>query len=216
MVGAEDRRVRRTRRLLREALLVLILERGYDAVTVQDILDRADVGRATFYAHFRDKDDLLISGLAEGLAGLREQLAGHELREASAKVFEHAASQRRLWRALVGRRAGSLLLRYGHEVLVAAMREHLHEAAASHGREPSVPTEVVSEYVVSALVALLAWWVDGPSEYTAQQMSEMFLHLTEPVVHAALGVEEASVESLRSLTPSPASEGRRPGWLGTP
>jgi len=56
-----DRRVRRTRQLLRDALMELTLERGYDRVTVQDILDKADVGRSTFYAHYRDKDDLLVS-----------------------------------------------------------------------------------------------------------------------------------------------------------
>src|SRR3954469_23951916 len=71
----QDRRVRRTRRLLREALLALVLEKGYEAVTVQDVLDRADVGRATFYAHFRDKDDLLISGADELRESLRLQMA---------------------------------------------------------------------------------------------------------------------------------------------
>src|SRR5258707_301232 len=56
-----DRRVRRTRRALREALVALIVERGYEKVTVQDVLDRADIGRSTFYAHYRDKDDLFGS-----------------------------------------------------------------------------------------------------------------------------------------------------------
>src|SRR5215467_15595598 len=70
----EDRRVRRSRRLPQDALLELILEKGYDKVTVQDILDRADVGRATFYAHFRDKDDLLVSGSEELREVLRAQM----------------------------------------------------------------------------------------------------------------------------------------------
>src|SRR4051812_15011818 len=61
VVDAADRRVRRTRRNLTDALIGLILERGYEAITVQDILDRADIGRSTFYAHFRDKDALLLS-----------------------------------------------------------------------------------------------------------------------------------------------------------
>ena len=72
---SEDRRVRRTRRRLRAALLELILAKGYDKVTIQDVLDRADVGRATFYAHFRDKDDLLVSGAVELRESLREQMA---------------------------------------------------------------------------------------------------------------------------------------------
>ena len=60
-----DRRVARSRRALKEALTDLILERGYESVTVQDVIDRADVGRSTFYAHFLDKDDLLMAILAD-------------------------------------------------------------------------------------------------------------------------------------------------------
>jgi AcrR family transcriptional regulator len=62
---APDRRVQRTRKLLQEALMTLILEKGYEAMTIQDIIDRANVGRATFYNHFLDKQDLLVSGFAE-------------------------------------------------------------------------------------------------------------------------------------------------------
>ena len=60
-----DRRVGKTRRALKEALTDLILEKGYEGVTVQDVIDRADVGRSTFYAHFIDKDDLLMAILAD-------------------------------------------------------------------------------------------------------------------------------------------------------
>ena len=68
-----DRRVRKTRQLLREALMELTLERGYDHVTIQDILDRADVGRSTFYAHYHDKDDLLVSEFETGRAATRRR-----------------------------------------------------------------------------------------------------------------------------------------------
>src|SRR5262245_65473884 len=71
----EDRRVRRTRRLLGEGLLELVAEKGYDRVTVQDVIGRADLSRATFYAHFRDKDALLGSGLDDLEEGLRDALA---------------------------------------------------------------------------------------------------------------------------------------------
>jgi len=74
-VKAEDRRVRRTRTLLQDALIALILEKGYEAVTVQDIIDRADVGRSTFYAHFLDKQQLLLSRVEELHAFLAQQHA---------------------------------------------------------------------------------------------------------------------------------------------
>src|SRR5262249_48157020 len=70
-----DRRIQRTRRTLHEALLALIRERGWDAVTVQDVCARADVGRSTFYVHFADKEELLLSGFAELRQSLRSHLA---------------------------------------------------------------------------------------------------------------------------------------------
>src|ERR1700754_1124415 len=73
-MGQDDRRVRRTRRLLREALIALVAERGYERVTVQDVLDRADVGRSTFYAHFRDKEALFASCFDDLRADLRRHL----------------------------------------------------------------------------------------------------------------------------------------------
>ena len=69
---AEDRRIQRTRALLLSALLDLIVERGYEELTVQDIVDRANVGRSTFYKHFLDKRALLLSGV-DGLQGLLTQ-----------------------------------------------------------------------------------------------------------------------------------------------
>jgi len=62
-VANTDRRIRRTCKSLHEALISLLLEKNYDEITVQEILDRTDVGRSTFYAHFEGKDELLVSGI---------------------------------------------------------------------------------------------------------------------------------------------------------
>src|SRR5947207_8618855 len=66
-VGIEDRRIQKTVKLLREALVSLISEKPYDSIVIKEILDRANVGRSTFYMHFRDKDELLLSGIHEML-----------------------------------------------------------------------------------------------------------------------------------------------------
>jgi AcrR family transcriptional regulator len=80
-----DRRVRRTQKSLHEAVISLLLEKNYDAITVQEVLDRADVGRSTFYAHFQSKDELLMSGMD----GLRSTLhAAIHLGRMSAKRHE--------------------------------------------------------------------------------------------------------------------------------
>jgi AcrR family transcriptional regulator len=191
-----DRRVRRTRRLLREALLALILEKGYDRVTVQDVLDRADIGRATFYAHFRDKDDLLLSGAAEVREALRQQMAafaagqvsqGRDTIQITRVLFEHAGRQRRLYRALVGRRGSSTLLKYAHDDLVALIREHLEDAIRYRQLKPEVPVEVTVEFVASALLALLTWWLDTDQPYTAEEMARMFQRLAGSGVAGAMG-----------------------------
>ena len=71
-----DRRVRRTRNLLGDALMVLIQEKSFDAITVQELLDRAGVGRSTFYEYFRDKNDLFVSDLDEFLEHMATALVG--------------------------------------------------------------------------------------------------------------------------------------------
>jgi AcrR family transcriptional regulator len=195
----EDRRVRRTRRALREALLALIAEKGYDRVTVQDVLDRADLGRATFYAHFRDKDDLLASGFEELRETLRAAMALYEREEieppaegfeTSHALFEHVAAHRQLYRALVGSRAGGLVLRDAREQLVALTREHLERVIVARGGTRPVPVEILAEYTVGALLGMLTSWLDNGTPYPARQMAATFERLTTPALEIGLGLTE--------------------------
>src|SRR6185436_12449618 len=106
-----DRRVARSRRALKEALTDLILEQGYESVTVQDIIDRADVGRSTFYSHFLDKDDLLMAILPDldvpgpdaGSSAVDGPAFGWTL-----ELFRHFGSGKRLFKALAGSQSGAL------------------------------------------------------------------------------------------------------------
>jgi AcrR family transcriptional regulator len=110
-----DRRVQRTRRLLHEALIFLILEKKYESITVQEILDRADVGRSTFYLHFRDKDELLVSGfqnlesLLKSVQAVYATVPGKSSYKRiigfSLAMFERAKEYREVHRALLGSNA---------------------------------------------------------------------------------------------------------------
>jgi AcrR family transcriptional regulator len=199
----EDRRVRRTRRALQGALRALMLEKAYDRITVQDLLDRADVGRATFYAHFRDKDALLVREFEVMRRSLRQHLDtvlhardhgfddgrhGEYGLGVARAAFEHAAGRRGEYRALVRSRSGGAILKLAHQELTSLIREHLDEAAARGRLEPVVPADVTAQYVAGALLALLTWWLYHDVPYGAEEMGRMFARLTIPAVAGSLGV----------------------------
>lgn len=174
-----DRRVRRTKELLRGALLALIQEKGYTRVTVQDIIDRADVGRSTFYAHFRDKEDLLRYGLEE----LREAFQP-DRQHATLQVFVHFAQSREVWKAMVGRRGAEMFTRYLHEFLSELLRSHLR-SRAPHG-ETLVPLEAIVEFATSTMVGLGTWWLENDVPLSPQEMERLYRRLTEPGIRAGL------------------------------
>ena len=185
-----DRRVRRTKDLLRGALLSLIREKGYERITVQEIIDRADVGRSTFYAHFRDKEDLLVYGLEE----LREPFisaAGDNGRRQgtnpspSLTVFEHFATYRDVWQAMTGRRGAEVFVRYLHEFLTELVGDQLRARAP---RGPTqVPLDALVEFAVSTLLGLgMRWWQLGEVPYSPRQVDQIYRRLTEPAIQAGL------------------------------
>jgi AcrR family transcriptional regulator len=182
---ALDRRARRTRATLQQAHLELILKKGYDATTIQDICNAANVGRSTFYAHYRSKDDLRRSGfehlrtlLAERQASaLASTAEGDERRLAfSLTLFEHARERIQLYRALVGTRGGTLGLATIRKILADLVHNEL--AAAASPSPADLPRELVVQYVVGAFMALLTWWLDRGAKVPPEQMDAMFRHMT--------------------------------------
>ena len=122
----------RTRELLRTALLSLIEEKGFEGASVQNIIDRANVGRATFYAHFDNKEDLLVSGLDGLRAALKaHQAKAHSHRGASDErlfaysheMFAHIAEYRTVFRAMVGKQSGALIQQLLHKIIVDLVRD---------------------------------------------------------------------------------------------
>ena len=187
---AEDRRIQRTRKFLQEALLALILEKGYDAVTVQDVIDRANVGRSTFYAHFQGKEDLFLSEF-EALRTLFEHhLLGQPLHDASPwglslVMFQHAQSQHQLYKALAGKQGGSIALGHIQRYLTALLSEHL-KPQFSKRKNAQVPSEILAHHLISSFISLLTWWLDHDLPYPAERMNDIFRKLTQPGVEAAL------------------------------
>jgi AcrR family transcriptional regulator len=185
-----DRRVQRTRQILQEALLALILEKGYDAITVQDVIDRANVGRATFYSHYQDKDALFLSGFES----LRDQFEQHLSNQSpldgdpwnlSLMMFQHAQSHLRIYKAIVGKQGGNVALGHIHKYLSALIQEHFN-TQFSERKNAKVPPDVLAHFMVSSFMALLTWWLDHDLPYPAERMNEMFRQLTQPGIENIL------------------------------
>ena len=178
-----DRRVARTRKMLHQALLSLITERGYDVITVEDICERANIGRSTFYAHFTSKDDLkqnhlkrLRQTLLDKQQTALDSVSGSaRLLAFSPMMFEHACGHIDHYRALVGSGDGGMALSTIRQTLCEFVR---HELAKTGGKESkNVPTEFIVQYIVGAYMAILTWWLDGGAKLPPQRMGEIFQRL---------------------------------------
>jgi AcrR family transcriptional regulator len=179
-----DRRVARSREMLHQALLSLIVRKGYDAITVEDICEAANVGRSTFYAHFTSKDDLKRSGLEH----LREQLLDRQQsanlsadKETgslgfSLTMFEHARDHIHLYRALMGSQGGAIALGTIRQVLCDCVRRELAVNGDKNGKD-GIPSELVVEYVVGGYMAMLTSWLDGGAKLSPAKIDAIFRRL---------------------------------------
>ena len=194
MPRREDRRVQRTRQLLREALFSLIQEKGFEALSVQDIIDRANVGRATFYAHFENKVDLLLVGFDELRASLRERQrtavsrgSGVEERVLafSREMFAHTNEHRELFRAMAGKQSGAVIQQVLHKLLVDLVRDDVKTVVAP-GDARSIPTEALVQLIAGSLFGLLMWWLDGRVRMSVEEVDTLFRRFAIPAVKASL------------------------------
>jgi AcrR family transcriptional regulator len=192
----EDRRSKRSRQLIGDALVELMLERSFDAITVQDILDRADVGRSTFYAHYTDKEDLLSEQIAHVIRELDAYTAhagqAHGGILPSLALFRHVQEQNRLLHAFLG---GHGLERYRHGFLkqVSQIVEQNIRALVDERATFAVPLPLVADYVVSTFLMLLQWWFDNGMRQTPEEMDEYFRALVMPSLRSLMKTSEKQV-----------------------
>ena len=176
-----DQRIRRTHERLGTALVQLIAEKPIDDITVQEVLDRAAVGRSTFYLHFRDKNDLLLSQLEMFLETMSTAL--HRRQEKSDRVvpveelFAHVGGQNRMYRALAdaGRLNDFFDLAQGY--FARGIEERLQQRLRQSDGFPKFPqTELAVRACAlsGSIVALLRWWIDRGAKEPPRDMDELF------------------------------------------
>lgn len=182
-----DRRVQRTRRMLREALIALMLERGWDVVSVQDICERADVGRSTFYTHFADKEELLVGGFDDLRETIRAGLAQAPASDAPLRfargMIDHAHENQRLFRALVGKRSGQVVLRRFRELVVTLVRGDLARPRAP----PAPTTDAAVHFIAGAFLELLTWWLETRNALEPADIERLFLEMATPALEVVSG-----------------------------
>lgn len=176
-----DRRVQRTHNALRDALISLLLERSWDDINIQTLCERADIGRSTFYLHFQNKEELLVSGFKDLRTLLRAQAGADKLGTSDFLRFvpgliEHVHEQRTLFRAIIGRGSGHVVQKRFREMVNQLVDDELSLPVTGWERDAG------TRYVAGALLELLAWWVDAGTERSADDIESLFYQLTAPAL----------------------------------
>lgn len=179
-----DRRVKRTHKLLHEALIELTLQHGYDAVTIREITDRADVGYATFFRHFTDKDALL----ADVLEAMKDEFIGllepHSIVtdpvHTGSLIFDYVQSNADLCRVLLNSTDTMVVIKPLLEIGVQEKQRMIRPEPVG-----SLPAELAIQHLMSSLVMLIRWWLDHDMPYPPEQMGEIAARLIiRPVLEA--------------------------------
>ncbi|HEX9060623.1 MAG TPA: TetR/AcrR family transcriptional regulator [Clostridia bacterium] len=180
MEKQEDRRILRTRNMLFDAFLDLMIEKGYETITVRDIIDRANVGRSTFYLHFTDKESLLMSSIDQLRMFLKEQSSNHTLSEIphehqfgfSLAMLQHAQSHKRLYKAIVIKKGGALVMYHMKRMLFELIRDDISELFTYSSL--LIPQDTVIDFVVNTFMTILTWWMDQNMPCAAADADRIF------------------------------------------
>ena len=189
----QDQRVARTRQRLAAALIDLILEQGYESVTIREIVQRAGVGYATYFRHFPDKESLLLDALdlylAELVALVRQQPAGDGVR-AGQQLFAFVGSRPQLSRVFLLSASAGLTDR----VIEAGMQSVF--AGAMPRADADIPSELAAFHIASASLALVRWWLAHDMPYDPDTMGAIYDRLVlQPALAAAFVGEPATVHT---------------------
>lgn len=196
--GDIDRRVRRTRDALQKALISLILDKGYEALTIEEICAAANVGRSTFYAHYTSKDDLKRSAIDEHLRTLFQQRRnahsggaadGQQPVSPTLAILEHAREHRDYCRAMVRGDSATLAVETIRNALADHMRQEIRELDFD-GSSGAFLREFSVQYMVGAFMSVLTWWIQGGARRPAEEMEDLFRRLTARGTDVILGATD--------------------------
>ena len=174
---ARDRRVLRTRRAIALALIDLVAEKRYDAITIRELLDRADIGRSTFYAHYRGKDDLLLTSFRRMLesldTGLDNDPPGSSRVAPVEELIRHVGEVRNFHRALARSSIVDRVYQAGTDQMSRTIARRMSGPSGRAGGG-GLPPDFLAQAFAGALFALLRWWVDREAPHSPKRMDAMY------------------------------------------
>lgn len=205
-----DRRVQRTRQALRDSLLELIKEKDYDSISVEEITQHANLGRATFYLHYKDKEDLLVDQFSE-LADERahalseipfsawlpdlenpDHTTENKLLEPLLMVFQHVANNAEVYRILLQNEKSDRILERIRKIIAQAITQFL-QTKVENDPIPilfEVPINLLAAYFSGALLSCVDWWLEQETSYSSEEMTRMFQRLFFPGARKILEVSD--------------------------
>lgn len=187
-----DRRIQRTQKLLQDALVCLIREKDYDSISIKEILDRANVGRSTFYTHFHDKDELFVGVIHEMLRSVQPPQVPFSAKRYerilwfSLPIFEYHDHHRRHPAVKIGTRGRTILHEHLREALGELIGDDARREFQAWARNGSgFPPALLVHYVTSTFILVLNWWLEIKSPLSADKINQLFLALVLPTLDSA-------------------------------
>lgn len=195
-----DRRVLRTRQALREALLSLMQEKDYSAITVEEITERANLGRTTFYLHYQDREDLLLEELTGLIQELIQQIAQLSIEEWRLQklpqkpillIFQHVAANEGMYRVILGG-AGRLPAAERLGMIFAQAADRLAETPGEVQdllKTSKVPIHFLANYFSGALLATIVWWLEQDHSMKPEEIAKLFQQMFMPGLKRVLKLD---------------------------
>jgi AcrR family transcriptional regulator len=193
-----DRRIQRTRQLLRDALMALVVARNdYNSIAIQDITDQANVSRTTFYLHFRDKDELLFTSLEEIydelVATYTPQTRDDVIKSMSGSFefadFEHVAQYADFYRVMISDHGSAAFVARIQHYLAHFIQRRILDPLLEAGQEYPIPIDFVAHYMAGAEIGIIRWWLETGMKQTPQEMARMQVELCTADIQRLAGLQ---------------------------